>query len=138
MPNKNKAKGNNVERQVAEILSEGTDTHFQRVPNSGAFLGGANMHRISKLTNAQTLLAAGDLIPGDGFEDCYIEVKSRKDFLFHHLFSENKEINSWIDQCMFDFDEVGAKCLLLIFKPNRKGFFVLTNIKHLKLPEENQ
>ena len=38
---------------------------------------------------------------------------------------------------MFDFDEVGAKCLLLIFKPNRKGFFVLTNIKHLKLPEEN-
>ena len=50
MPSRAKAKGNAWERDVAKHLSEVFNENFMRVPNSGAYTGGANVFRVDNLT----------------------------------------------------------------------------------------
>ena len=50
MANPQKNKGKNFERFVAKHLSSVFDLNFERIPNSGAFTGGKNVSRASKLT----------------------------------------------------------------------------------------
>lgn len=137
MANKNKNKGKRVESEVAEIFSKSTGTNFQRIPNSGAFIGGKNSVRINTLTDSQVLLSKGDIIPGEGYEDCYIEVKGRVEFAYHQLFEKNKELESWIDQCLVDYDKVGGKVLIIVFKINRHGYFSVTPKKQFKFKNNN-
>ena len=62
MPSKGKAKGNKFERNIAAHLGTVFNLNFERVPNSGAFIGGKNKFRINQLTESQQLLARGDII----------------------------------------------------------------------------
>ena len=86
MANKNKNKGKAFERQICEILSKCFGLNFQRVPNSGAFVGGLNIQRYDKLTEEQKLLADGDIIVPKELSHISMECKSYKDFSFSSLF----------------------------------------------------
>lgn len=119
MPSKSKAKGNAFERSVADHLTEVFGYNFERVPNSGAFVGGKNNQRYSSLSKSQQLIYDGDILVPDELYHMKIECKSYKDFGFHQLFSENKLLDSWIEQAYSD-----DKLWFLLFKINRRGTFV--------------
>ena len=120
MPSKQKAKGNAFERQIADHLSAIYELNFERVPNSGAFTGGKNITRYNTLSESQKLIYDGDILVPEELRNIKIECKSYKDFGFHQLLTENKLLDSWIDQAKVDF-----KIWFLIFKINRRGTFVV-------------
>lgn len=125
MANRNKEKGKCIEREISTIFSDTFKLNFQRVPNSGAFIGGKNVDRISKLSNNQINLFKGDIIPPDELPNLIIECKGRKNFAFNLLFENSIELNDWIQQVEIDYNAMSCKGLyLLIFKVNRKGLFV--------------
>lgn len=119
MPSPQKAKGNNFERDVAKHLTEVFGYNFTRVPTSGAMTGGMNAEILSRLSGSQKLLLEGDLIPPDELYNMKIECKSRKSFSFSKLFTENKEMDSWIEQA-----RSRDKVWFLIFKINNRGTYV--------------
>ena len=120
MPSRQKAKGNNFERDVAKHLSVVFDSNFARVPTSGAMTGGMNADVLARLTKSQKLLLEGDLIPPDHLYKMKIECKSHKNFSFSKLFTENKLIDDWIKQAESD-----DKVWFLVFKINNRGKFVV-------------
>ena len=120
MPSRQKAKGNNFERDVAKHLSDVFDANFARVPTSGAMTGGMNADVLARLSNSQKLLLEGDLIPPDNLYKMKIECKSHKNFSFSKLFTENKLLDDWIKQAESD-----EKVWFLIFKINNRGRFVV-------------
>jgi hypothetical protein len=122
MTSKQKAKGNGFERQIATHLSDVFGLNFERVPTSGAFTGGKNIHRYNKLSDSQKLIYDGDLIVPDELSSFKIECKSYKDFSFHGLFTNNKQLDGWIDQAEVDF-----KLWFLFFKINNKGTYIVFN-----------
>lgn len=128
MGNAKKTKGNNFERDVAKIFTEVLGTPFNRVPNSGAFTGGKNTHRIKKITDNQSLLHRGDIIPGDGYEHLIIECKARKGFPFHQLFTKCAELDKWINQVEVNVSDLSENkkdwFYCVIFRPNNCGLFI--------------
>ena len=132
MPSKSKSKGNAFERSVADHLTKVFEYNFERVPNSGAFVGGKNAERYNSLSKSQQLIYEGDILVPDELYHLKIECKSYKDFAFHQLFSDNKLLNSWIEQA-YSKD----KCWFLIFKINRRGTFVLIERSLYKHIEDN-
>ena len=122
MTSRQKSKGNAFERQVADHLSKIFELNFERVPNSGAFTGGKNITRYNTLSDAQKLIYDGDILVPDELSNFKIECKSYKDFSFHGLFSQNKQLDDWISQAEVDF-----KLWFLIFKINNKGSYVVFN-----------
>ena len=142
MGNKSKNIGKAFERECCKILEKFFDLPFQRVPNSGAFIGGQNAFRISKLSASQTLLAKGDIIPPDELPNLIIECKKRRVIAYHQFFQDNgsKDLNEWIDQTEIDYvacGEVGV--YIILFKSNNRGRFVcflkdsglIPNINHV-------
>lgn len=119
MPSKSKAKGNNFERDIAKHLTEVFGENFTRVPTSGAMTGGMNADVLERLTRSQKLLLEGDIIPPDSLYRMKIECKSLKTFSFAKLFTENKTMDSWIEQA-----RSRDKIWFLIFKINNKGKYV--------------
>lgn len=118
MPSRQKAKGNAFERDIAKHLSDIFKSNFARVPTSGAITGGMNSHVLEKLSNSQKLLLEGDLIPPDELYRMKIECKTLKSFSFSATFTENKMLDSWLEQAFSD-----EKVWFLIFKINNKGKF---------------
>lgn len=119
MANRQKAKGKSFEREVAKHLSGVFNLNFERVPNSGAFTGGQNSFRDTKLDEEQSRIFDGDILSPIELTNTEFECKSRKEFAFHLLFSENKELDGWIEQA-----QSNTKWWFLIFKPNRRGRYV--------------
>jgi hypothetical protein len=120
MPSKSKNKGNVFERQVADHLGQVFGFNFERVPNSGAFVGGKNNTRYENLSKSQQLIYEGDILVPDELDHLKIECKNYKEFLFHHMFTVNKTLDSWIEQAISD-----VKTWFLVIKVTRKGTFVL-------------
>ncbi len=118
MTSPQKAKGNNWERTVAKHLSEVFDSNFTRVPTSGAMTGGMNANVLEKMTDSQKLLLEGDIIPPDHLYKMKIECKSIKDISFPKMYTENKMLDSWIEQA-----RAKDKVWFLIFKVNNQGSF---------------
>ena len=126
MANKSKNIGKAFEREVANAMTLFFGLPFQRIPNSGAFIGGANAFRISTMSKSQVLLARGDIIVPDELSHMMIECKKRAGIAYNQLFQEEgcKEINVWIDQVLIDYKACPDVTLfLLIFKSNRQGKF---------------
>lgn len=119
MPSRQKAKGNAWERDVAKHLSDIFNTNFTRVPTSGAMTGGSNAVVLEKMTRSQKLLLEGDIIPPDHMYKMKIECKSLKKFSFAGMYSENKQLDDWIEQA-----RSRDKVWFLIFKINNQGKFV--------------
>ena len=126
MPSPAKQKGNAWEREVANDLSETFNENFIRVPNSGAYTGGANLHRLDRLTEDQKRMMDGDIMVPPCLSKFKIECKSYKTFEYHQLFTDNKTLNKWIKQA-----ESGTFWFLVI-KVTRKGSYILfpTTLSH--------
>ena len=119
MPSAAKQKGNAWERDVAKDLSETFNENFIRVPNSGAYTGGANVFRIDQLTEQQKRMMDGDIMVPPCLSRYKIECKNYKAFDFHQLFNENKTLDKWIKQAEFGL------LWFLVIKVTRKGSFIL-------------
>lgn len=119
MPSAAKQKGNAWERDVAKDLSETFNENFIRVPNSGAYTGGANVFRIDQLTEQQKRMMDGDIMVPPCLSRFKIECKNYKSFDFHQLFNENKTLDKWITQAEFGL------LWFLVIKVTRKGSFIL-------------
>lgn len=119
MPSAAKQKGNSWERDVAKDLSETFNENFIRVPNSGAYTGGANVYRIDQLTEQQRRMMDGDIMVPPCLSRFKIECKNYKSFDFHRLFTENKTLDKWIKQAEFGL------LWFLVIKVTRKGSFIL-------------
>ena len=117
--NRNKEKGKAFERYIANDLSDIFNLSFTRTPNSGAYVGGKNKHRMNTLSNSQILLTEGDIIVPDELYNLKIECKSYKALPFHQLFTQCKQIDEWIEQAYSE-----AKVWFLIFKISRAGSYV--------------
>lgn len=120
MTSPQKSKGNSFERYIAKHLSDIFELNFERVPNSGAFTGGKNISRYSKLTEAQKLIYDGDILMPEELGNIKIECKSYKDFAFHNILKSNSTLDDWIEQAKVDF-----KIWLLIFKINNRGSYIV-------------
>ena len=122
MPSPQKAKGNAFERDTAKHLSDVFDLNFTRVPTSGAMTGGMNADVLARLSHSQKLLLEGDLIPPDELYKMKIECKAHKDISFSKFYTENKMLDSWLEQSYSS-----EKVWFLIFKINNQGKFVAFN-----------
>lgn len=100
MPSRGKAKGNSWERELAALLKEEFNLPFQRVPNSGAFLGGSNFARRAGLDDNQARIMTGDLIVPEELKHVSFECKFYKKFDYHLLYKQNKQFEEWIDQAI--------------------------------------
>lgn len=130
MASKSKNKGKGFERDVCKILGGVYNDNFERVPHSGAFVGGINASRKSTLTENQIKAFKGDIIPPDHWMYFNCECKNYADFPFHHLL-QNKKIpllEQWIDQTMDAHDDRDID--LLFMKFNRKGIYLAFPKKH--------
>lgn len=123
MTSKAKAKGNAWEREICGFLGETLGGNFQRVPNSGAYMGGKNVFRKEFLSDGQQRAAKGDIIPPDDLPKLNLEAKNYADIAFHQIINgECKQLDAWIDQTEepADLDDVS----FTIFKITRKGSWV--------------
>jgi Holliday junction resolvase len=118
MPSRGKAKGNAWERELAALLSKQFNLPFQRVPNSGAFLGGFNAFRRNTLDAKQSRIMTGDLIVPEELNHVSFECKFYKTFDYHLLYKQNKQFEGWIDQTI-EGSNIGQIWFLCI-KANRK------------------
>ena len=127
MSNRGKSKGNTGERIIAEFLSNLYGQKFIRVPNSGAFLGGANAFRKAQLDEGQIATFKADLIPPSNMRKLVIESKFYSDFPFHNLI-KNQPIailDKWIQQAKDSADH--DDFWVVVFRINHKGSFAVTD-----------
>lgn len=128
MTSKSKTKGNSWEREIANFLSTLYDTKFVRTPGSGAYVGGQNSHRKSKMDAGQVQGFKGDIIPPTEWANFNCEAKNYADFPFHQLYSgEVKQLETWLGQLMQVADQKDVN--LLLFKISRKGKYVAVESK---------
>lgn len=131
MTSKQKIKGNNWERDCAEIFSEVFGEHFHRnISGSGNFLGGSNSFRKKIVSQSMITTNRGDIVCPDDMPHLVIECKSYKEFPFHHLLI-NKEIpdlRNWIEQQYEVVDENDFWCIC--FKITRMGSYIAVPLKH--------
>lgn len=124
MTSRAKAKGNSWERELCEVLKKNFGGNWQRVPNSGAFTGGANTFRKDFLDASQIRLFKGDIIPAEHMPKIVLECKFYKDFPFHSLVREQiPQLDDWIGQTKISADD--GDTWFLCIKINRRGTFIV-------------
>ena len=134
---RNKKKGKAFERECCDIFKAGTGLSFQRVPGSGAYLGGRNVIRADSLSDEQVLLARGDIICPTEWNGAVVECKARASFSFNLLFADSTTLNDWIDQCNIDYKQTGGKFFAVIFKVARRGTYIVTIANQIDVFERN-
>ena len=123
MTSRQKSKGNAWEREICNFLGETLGGNFQRVPNSGAYMGGKNVFRKEFLSDGQQRAAKGDIIPPDDLPLLNIEAKNYADIAFHQIINGScKQLDTWIDQTEEPADANDFS--MTIFKITRKGSWV--------------
>ena len=121
---KSKRKGNAGERELCKLLSAIFSGSFVRVPNSGALVGGKNVHRRQTLSKTQDRTSRGDIIPPDHLPRFIIESKSYRDFQFHQLLQSGTcpVLDGWIKQTI-DIIDPGDQWFVA-FKIVLKGRYI--------------
>jgi len=137
MPSRAKAKGNAWERDIAKHLSEIFNENFMRVPNSGAYTGGANVFRVSNLTESQKRMMDGDIIVPESISNWKLECKNYKELEFHQFFTDCKRLDGWIEQAQSGtlwllVVKITRKCKFILFSEELHGSFKFTNYTHYK------
>lgn len=121
---KSKRKGNAGELALCKIMSEIFSGSFVRVPNSGAMVGGKNLHRRQTMSKNQDRTFRGDIIPPDHLPRLIIEAKSYAAFRFHQLLQPGPcpLLDDWINQTteIIDPDDQW----FVAFKISRVGWYV--------------
>lgn len=131
MSNRGKAKGNAGERKIADFLTKLYGQKFIRVPNSGAFLGGANAFRKAALDEGQISTFKADLIPPSNMRKLVIESKFYSEFPFQNLMkgTDIPLLDKWVKQAIDSADP--GDFWVVVFRINHKGSFVTFNKDHL-------
>lgn len=127
-----KNKGQVFERDVSKILTERfPELIFQRVLNSGAFLGGKNTHRAENFSSEKADSFIGDIFCSNRDDFRFvIECKSYKEQpKLSDFFLETFLISKWFNECVFDCEKNG-KDPILIFKFNRSKIMFAIYTKH--------
>lgn len=97
-----------------------------RTPGSGAFTGGKNFHRVSKLDASHTRVFQGDIAQPEGIT-LIVECKNYKDLSggFHAIVNgSSRQLVEWIGEV--EFDSKFQVPYLLVFNITNKGmYFVL-------------
>lgn len=120
---KSKRKGNCAERELCKLLTELLSGSFVRVPNSGAAVGGKNLHRRQTLSKAQDRSFRGDIIPPDHLPHLVIESKSYQTFSFHAiLHGPYALLDDWIKQTITVSDPEDQ--WFVAFKITRQGWYL--------------
>ena len=137
MPSPSKQKGNAWERDVAKHLSEIFNENFMRVPNSGAYTGGANVFRVDNLTETQKRMMDGDIIVPESISNWKIECKNYKDLDFHGFFTKSRQLDEWIKQAesgskWFLIVKITRKCKFVCFAEEYSRNFKYSNYTHYK------
>jgi hypothetical protein len=124
-----KNKGNNFERDVASNLSDIFGMDFSRTLSSGAYIGGKNQHRKSKLSGSMVNASLGDICTPDDW-NFVIECKAYKDMSFHNLLrGYDSQINGWLNEVLFDAEDGDHH--MLVFKINLVGvYFALPYVEY--------
>ena len=78
-----KNKGKAAERELSKILGDALDGNFERVPYSGAMIGGKNAHRKERMDEDQIRVSKSDIIPPSHLKRMVIESKFYADFPYH-------------------------------------------------------
>jgi hypothetical protein len=125
---KQKRKGSSLEREIAKFLSEKYSTSFLRVNGSGAYIGGTNVSRMSRLTEDQIRNARGDIAVPPDFSRLNIEAKSYAEFSWHQLYTQCKQIDKWLAQMIEVADSTSVN--VLIFKITRRGTYICVENKY--------
>ena len=134
MANKSKTKGNSFERSLVETLNRVFGLNFQRVPNSGAFTGGKNIHRSSTMTESQKLLHDGDIIVPEELSHLSIEAKNYAEFPFHALFTGKcGQLDTWVEQAGHTIKPFW----LLFFKITHKNVYVCHSKEYKLVTKDN-
>jgi hypothetical protein len=123
MSNKSGRIGKDFEYEVRDILREATgDLSFERVPNSGAYFGGANQVRALTAREGLTEIMSGDIITPPGWR-WVVECKNHEDVPYHQLFIGGacKAVDEFLDQINVDAGTTGKEPLLFV-KLRRKGY----------------
>lgn len=132
MSKKSKAYGKGFEYEVRDILREATGIRsFERVPTSGAWIGGANAYKAEFGRDDVTEIMAGDLICPEDWR-WTVECKNWEDIPVHQLFmgKESKQINEFLKQ-VYDSANVAGKEPLLVMKWRKKGYKLPTRVTKL-------
>lgn len=128
MPSKSKIKGSSFENELAKFLSSLYGESFVRIPNSGAYIGGANTFRKNRLSENQIKSFKGDIVPPDSWIYFNAEAKNYADFPFHQVLTGKcKQLDTWLEQLMVVAEPNDVN--ILCFKINRKGKFVCVQSK---------
>jgi hypothetical protein len=138
MPSAGKNKGNTGERIIANFLTELYQAKFIRVPNSGAFLGGANHHRQQLMDSGQVASFRADIIPPSDMRGLVIESKFYKEFPFSKLLKNEKIplLDGWIKQ--LEENITSQDFSVVVFRINRQGSFAVFHEKwHAQLQVGN-
>lgn len=130
MSSKSKRYGKGFEYEVRDILRESTGLPgFERVPTSGAWIGGQNAHKADYGRNDVTEIMAGDLICPDGWR-WTVECKNHADVPVHQLFLGDgaKLVNEFLEQVYYSSLLV-EKESLLVMKYRKSGYSLPKRIK---------
>lgn len=142
MPSPQKEKGKRFERDVAKFLSDTFNKPFMRVPNSGAFTGGTNQHRIAQLDSTQVKVQRGDIVAPDDF-NFVIECKNHRNFSTGFagiLNGANKVLDGWLDEVYKDSNNAQIP-YALVFKITGEAstmFFALPEYHFKDLLQDNE
>ena len=123
MATKSARYGKGFEYEVRDCLREATGIEsFERVPHSGAWLGGKNAHRAETTSNAMAQVMVGDIVTPEGWR-WVIECKNHEDIPIHQLFfgTECQSIDEFLGQVCDDANTINREPLL-IFKVRKKPY----------------
>lgn len=122
---KSKAKGARGERELCDKLAATFGGSFIRSNNSGAFVGGKNVHRKATLSESQLLGLKSDIVPPDHMPRLVVECKLYKEIPYHGFFSGAPIalIDGWIDQIKVTIDD--GDFWALVFRADRRPWSIL-------------
>ena len=128
---KGKAKGNAGELRIANFLTKLYESKFMRVPNSGAMIGGKNVHRKEAMDATQISYFKSDLIPPSHMRKLVIESKFYQMFPWHKLMcgGDIKQLDSWIKQTT-DVCDPGDLWFVVV-RINHQGSYACFSEEHL-------
>lgn len=120
-----KAKGARGEREICDRLGEAFNGSFIRSNNSGAFVGGKNVHRKKNLSEGQIRNVKSDIVPPDHMPRFVVECKLYREIPYAGLVSGSPSalIDGWLDQTIITIDE--GDFWALIFRADRRPWNIM-------------
>lgn len=122
MSSSSRIKGSGFEREISKYLATLYGENFHRIPNSGAYVGGKNTARKSALDLNQSKGFKGDINAPDSWKYFNAEAKFYSDFQFHQLFTDSRQLETWISQLLTAGDDHDLSVLFMKF--NRRGRYL--------------